>query len=88
MEYKKPLSSMRKERMLQQVTMQEVAKQVGISQMTLSSYETGRSAPTHKAARALYFFYKRKIPLVEIYDPFFESETGEKLTSTQQDNEP
>ena len=88
MDHKKPLSSMRKERLLQQITMQAVAKQVGISQMTLGSYETGRSAPTHKAARALYFYYKGKIPLVEIYDPFFEWETGKKLTSTQQDNEP
>lgn len=62
------MTQIRKSRNL---SLEQVAEQVGTDQANLSRVEKGRQIPKRELARKLFEFYAGSVPLAAIYDPDF-----------------
>lgn len=55
------------------LSLEAVAAVVGTDQGNLSRVEKGMQIPKRELARALYEYYRRRVPLAAIYDPEFHA---------------
>ena len=66
---------LRTERKRRGLTVREVADAVGTDSSNMSRLERGVQRPTKDVARALFKFFRGKVPLGDVYDPTFRLET-------------
>lgn len=71
---KNPHSPLRLERIIRQLTIEDLSELTGISRGTIGHIETGKCIPRREHARKLYIFFEGKVPLETIYDPYFKYE--------------
>jgi transcriptional regulator with XRE-family HTH domain len=67
-------SLMTQTRKSRNLSLEQVAQQVGTDQANLSRVEKGRQVPKRTLARRLFEFYGGSVPLAAIYDPEFWSQ--------------
>lgn len=60
------------------MTLEEASRLFGITKVTLSNLETGKSRPSRVLARRIYESCEGEVPLAAIYDPDYYMQ----LTST------
>lgn len=73
-EHDTPLKLKREERGLSLIAM---ANETGISRCIINRIENAKQRPTSQQARVLFEYFDREIPLVNIYDPFFNEDRQE-----------
>lgn len=67
----KHVTKLRQAREVSGLTVDAICEVVGCTRATLYRVEKGETTPRQDHARGLFWLYKGKVPLANIYDPLF-----------------